>query len=144
MADIDVKASSWKYVEVGRVVLFLRGTLAGRLAAIVEIIDHKRVRNPSEDVETYLSNQVLIDGPSKDSTVPRHSAPLSNLLLTPIVLNIPRAIGHGPLKKKWEEDEVDSKWSESPWAKAQAQREKRKNLTDFERFKVMRLRKQVR
>ena len=44
MADIDVKASSWKLVEVGRVVTFLRGTYAGRLAAIVEIVDHKRVR----------------------------------------------------------------------------------------------------
>ena len=43
MAEIDVVASSWKTVEVGRVVLFVRGTYEGRLAAIVEIVDHKRV-----------------------------------------------------------------------------------------------------
>jgi len=43
MAEIDVIASKWRMVEVGRVVLFNNGPHAGRLAAIVEIIDHKRV-----------------------------------------------------------------------------------------------------
>lgn len=42
-SNIDVIASQWKYVEVGRVVLFLKGPFAGRLATIAEIIDHKRV-----------------------------------------------------------------------------------------------------
>lgn len=44
MADIDVKVASWKLVEVGRVVLIRRGPFAGKLAAIVEIVDHRRVR----------------------------------------------------------------------------------------------------
>ena len=44
MGDADVTASSWKLVEVGRVALFSAGTYAGKLAAIVQIIDHKRVR----------------------------------------------------------------------------------------------------
>jgi len=39
-----VTTSQWRNVEVGRVVLFSAGPYAGRLAAIVEIIDHKRVR----------------------------------------------------------------------------------------------------
>ena len=43
MAEITVKASAWKLVELGRVVTFLQGEFKGRLAAIVEIIDHKRV-----------------------------------------------------------------------------------------------------
>ena len=48
-AEIEIKASQWRQVEVGRVVLFTHGQYTGRLAAIVEIIDHKRVRleNPS-------------------------------------------------------------------------------------------------
>ncbi|MCJ1443896.1 MAG: hypothetical protein MMC23_004396 [Stictis urceolatum] len=130
MAEITVKASAWKLVELGRVVTFLQGEFKGRLAAIVEIIDHKRV---------------LVDGPSPDSSVPRHSTPLSNVVLTPIVIpNLPRAIGHGPLKKAWEKHEVDSKWTESSAAKSKAKREKRRQLTDFERFKVMKLRKQAR
>jgi large subunit ribosomal protein L14e len=44
MAQIDLKSSSWKLVEVGRVVLIRRGPYTGKLATIVEIIDHKRVR----------------------------------------------------------------------------------------------------
>ena len=43
MGDAEVTASQWKYVEVGRVALFSAGPHAGRLAAIVQIIDHKRV-----------------------------------------------------------------------------------------------------
>lgn len=44
MANIDIHASQWRFVEVGRVVLFTHGLYKDRLAAIVEIIDHKRVR----------------------------------------------------------------------------------------------------
>lgn len=43
-AEIEIKASQWRLVEVGRVVLFTHGQYTGRLAVIVEIIDHKRVR----------------------------------------------------------------------------------------------------
>jgi large subunit ribosomal protein L14e len=43
MGDADIKASSWRLVEVGRVVLVNSGVSEGRLAVIVEIIDHKRV-----------------------------------------------------------------------------------------------------
>lgn len=45
MGEADVKASSWRLVEVGRVVSFSTGPFAGRLAAISEIIDYKRVRS---------------------------------------------------------------------------------------------------
>lgn len=43
MPDIEVNASQWRLVEVGRVILFTHGKYIGRLAVIVEIIDHKRV-----------------------------------------------------------------------------------------------------
>lgn len=43
MPDIEINASQWRLVEVGRVVLFTHGQYTGRLAVIVEIIDHKRV-----------------------------------------------------------------------------------------------------
>lgn len=43
MSNIDVKASNWKLVEVGRVVYIREGLYSGKLAAIVEIIDNKRV-----------------------------------------------------------------------------------------------------
>lgn len=44
MGSVEVTASAWRLVEVGRVVLFASGEHATKLAVIVEIIDHKRVR----------------------------------------------------------------------------------------------------
>ncbi|KAI9880976.1 MAG: hypothetical protein M1830_009470 [Pleopsidium flavum] len=132
MAEIEVKASQWRMVEVGRVVLFVTGPYTGKLAAVVEIIDHKRV---------------LVDGPStkEKHIVPRHASPLGNVILTPIVIpKLPRAAGTGALKKVWEKEEIEKKWEESAWAQNRERRQKRRALTDFERFKVMRLRKQAR
>ncbi|KAF1808773.1 60S ribosomal protein L14 [Eremomyces bilateralis CBS 781.70] len=132
MGDATVVTSSWRLVEVGRVVLFAGGPYDGRLAAIVEIIDHKRV---------------LIDGPSAsaDKVVPRHSAALAGLSLTPIVIpKLPRAIGNAGLKTKWNEAQVEKTFAESAWAKTRARKDKRKTLNDFERYKVMRLQKQKR
>ena len=48
------------------------------------------------------------------------------------------------MAKAWEKAGVEEKWAESAWAKRREQREKRRGLSDFERFKVLRLRKQVR
>lgn len=91
--------------------------------------------------------QVLIDGPASEESkvVPRHSAPLSNISLTPHVIEkLPRAIGNGSLRKVWEKEGVEEKYTNSQLAKLKAQRERRRQLNDFERFKVMRLKKQVR
>lgn len=45
MGEAVIEGSNWRLVEVGRVVV-INGDhpFAGRLGAIVEIIDHKRVR----------------------------------------------------------------------------------------------------
>ena len=43
MTEHGIKATGWKLVEVGRVVMFNDGPYSGRLAVIVEIIDHRRV-----------------------------------------------------------------------------------------------------
>jgi large subunit ribosomal protein L14e len=98
------------------------------------------------DQETY-SLQVLVEGPSSKSEIatPRHAAPLSSLSLTGIVLpKLPRGAGTAALKKQWEAAGVDAKWTESAYAKKLEKASRRKQLSDFERFKVMRLRKQVR
>ncbi|KAH8815553.1 ribosomal protein L14-domain-containing protein [Xylogone sp. PMI_703] len=123
MGDADIQTSSWRLVEVGRVVLGETGAIEGKLAAIVEIIDHKRV---------------LIDSPS----VPRQPVSLADVTLTPLLLTIPRSARSGVVNAQWEEDSIDAKWAESAWAKKRDQRERRQALTDFERFQVMRLKKQ--
>ncbi|KAL3422282.1 ribosomal protein L14 [Phlyctema vagabunda] len=132
MGDAEIKASQWRLVEVGRVVLIHGGSQDGKLAAIVEIIDHKRV---------------LIDGPSTDSktAVPRQAVALAHLILTPLVLaKLPRSARTGVVKAAWEKAGIEAKWQESTWAKKRSQKERRRALTDFERFKVLRLRKQAR
>ena len=89
---------------------------------------------------------MLIDGPStkEDQVVPRQPIATKILSLTPWVIpNLPKAAGTGAVKKAWEKNEIDNKWLESSWAKKRDQQDKRRNLTDFERFKVMRLKKQV-
>ena len=64
--------------------------------------------------------------------------------MTPFVIpQLPRAAGTGPVRRLWEKNEIDQKWAESSWAKKTEQQDKRRNLGDFERFKVMRLKKQV-
>lgn len=44
MSEIDITLAQWKLVEVGRLVLIRRGPYTGKLAAVVEIVDHRRVR----------------------------------------------------------------------------------------------------
>lgn len=61
MGDADIKASQWRLVEVGRVVLIHGGPSDGKLATIVEIIDHKRVRfreRIRENKEDTVTNSI--------------------------------------------------------------------------------------
>ena len=92
------------------------------------------------------NHQALVDGPSKnlDMTVPRHATALGNVVLTHIVIpKLPRAAKRGAVARAWEKNEVEQKWEESAWAKRRAIREKRRSLSDFDRFRVLKLNKQV-
>src|SRR5690554_1813535 len=105
------------------------------------------MREPSRLELGANCRQVLIDGPSTDSktAVPRQSIALARLILTLLVLdNLNRGSRTGTVKSVWEKAGIEAKWQESAWAKKRAQRERRRALTDFERFKVLRLRKQAR
>ena len=117
-----VKAANWRLVELGRVVLINNKDLA----TIVEIIDQKRV---------------LVDGPKFQ----RQSIALAKVVLTPIVLpNMTRGARTYTVTKKWAAAEIDSKWAASTWAKKLASKQRRSELSDFERFQVLVLKKQRR
>lgn len=59
MGDAEVTANNWKLVEVGRVAIFRKGQYNGKLAAIVQIIDHKRVCLSAFNEElTLLQNRI--------------------------------------------------------------------------------------
>lgn len=94
-----------------------------------------------------MISQVLVDGPSADEklAVTRQAIALSNVLLSPLVIStLNRGSRHGEVKKQWVKAEIDSKWKETNWAKKREQNDRRKGLSDFDRFKVLRLKKQRR
>ncbi|TRM69764.1 ribosomal protein L14-domain-containing protein [Schizophyllum amplum] len=117
-----------RFVEVGRLVILKAGPYAGKVAVIVEIIDH---------------NRALIDGPTTD--VPRQSYPLKHVTLTRFCLTkLPRGSRSGVVKKAIEAEGTIGKWEASSWAQKMAAVKKRRSLNDFGRFSVMLAKKQRR
>jgi len=103
------------------VVLLKSGPSTGKIAVIVEIIDH---------------NRAIIEGPT--TSVPRQPFPYRHLTLTPLALTkLPRAASSGVLKKQLEKEGTIAKWEKSAWAQKRAHVEKRRSLNDFGRFGVM-------
>ncbi|RKP08759.1 60S ribosomal protein L14 [Thamnocephalis sphaerospora] len=131
MASVDYGRTCSNFarmVEVGRVVVLSYGSDTGKLAVIVDIVDH---------------NRVLVDGPT--TGVVRQAIGLKRVTLTPLVLKkLPRAVRTSTLRKVIEAQNLSEQWAKTAWAKKIAARETRKSLSDFDRFKVMRLKKQVR
>lgn len=83
----------------------------------------------------------MIDGPS----IARQSIALGKVVLTPLVLEkLPRGSRTGTVTKKWAAAGIDAKWAATAWAKKLAARKTRANLSDFERFQVLVLKKQRR
>ncbi|KAJ1898809.1 hypothetical protein LPJ66_002513 [Kickxella alabastrina] len=127
--DTDARQGSFKrLVEVGRVVLINTGVNAGKIATIVDIVDH---------------NRAIVDGPT--TNVPRQIIAFKNVVLTDIVVKrLPRTIGSKALAKFLEKEQVVEAWQKSAWAQKIESRKRRANMSDFDRFKLMRLKKQQR
>ncbi|KAJ1504165.1 hypothetical protein HMI54_007365 [Coelomomyces lativittatus] len=115
------------YVQVGRVVLINNGKNTGKLAVIVDIIDH---------------NRAILDGPTTD--VRRFSCSYKCMTLTPILVKkVPRSASTEVLSKILADKDIKAIWNESRPAKRLAKRQIRQSLTDFDRFKVYRLKKRA-
>ena len=57
--------------------------------------------------------------------------------LTPLKVDIHHSARHGTVRKAWEAAEITKKWNESTWAKKLEAQKKRAQLSDFDRFKLM-------
>ena len=112
-----------RFVEVGRVIIINYGPLAGKLAVIVDIL---------------TTTKVIIQG--LKGGVRRQELSLRRVTLTDEKINIKRGAKREEVFKAIEDYKLEDKFKESHYAKKLAIREKRANLTDFDRFKVMRLR----
>ncbi|KAG0169650.1 hypothetical protein DFQ28_005900 [Apophysomyces sp. BC1034] len=123
-----VQGSFKRQVEVGRVAIINYGPDAGKLAVIVEIVDH---------------NRALIEGPT--TGVVRQAFPYRRMTLTPLVVkDLPRGAGQKVVKKYLEKNQTIAAWNKTSWAQKIARREVRANLSDFDRFKLRKLRSQRR
>ena len=112
-----------KFVEIGRVIIINYGPFAGKLAVIVDVL---------------TTTKVVIQG--LKGGVRRQELSLRRVTLTDDKINIKRGAKREEVFKAIEEYKLEEKYKKSNIAKKLALREKRANLTDFDRFKVMRLR----
>jgi len=58
------------------------------------------------------------------------------LTLTDIKVDISPGARSGAIRKQYEKDDVNSKWSKTSYAKKIATREAKRNMNDFDRFKA--------
>jgi large subunit ribosomal protein L14e len=86
----------------------------------------------------------LVDGPVSETGVPRQLIPYKQLALTDIKIDISRKPSLADLESAFKGEGVNGQWEATAWAKKIAAKRKRANLTDFERFRVMRKKQEVR
>merc|ERR1712032_1527180 len=118
-----------RHVEVGRVILITYGPDTGKLATIIDIVDQ---------------NKCLIDGPVEITGVHRQVVSFKRLTLTNFKLNIQVNARSNSLKKAWKQDDIETKWQNTNLAKKMTAKMKKDNLTDFQRFQIMEVRKEKR
>ena len=112
-----------RFVEVGRVIVINYGPLAGKLAVIVDIL---------------TTTKIIIQG--LKGGVRRQELSLRRVTLTDYKINIKRGAKREEVFKAIDEYKLEEKFKNSTYSKKCELRQKRANLTDFDRFKVMRLR----
>ena len=85
---------------------------------------------------------MLIDTPSDSFT--RQAIQINYLDLTPVLIEgLSRPATIDELKQEWKSIDIEGQWNETEQAKKLKQKRLRANLTDFERFKVVKLTKEV-
>ena len=113
-----------KFVQVGRVARINYGPLEGKLATIVDIVTDQRV---------------LVDGEG----IQRQVIPISRLQLTRQVLKLGRGSRTGAVRKIIAKENVAQTFAKTTLGRHYANQQRRENLTDFERFKVLVLRRRL-
>ena len=67
----------------------------------------------------------------------------NNLQLTDFKINISRSAREKQLRKAYDDANISTKWEQTSWAKRIAQKARKQQLSDFDRFKLRVLRQQV-
>merc|ERR1712087_515864 len=85
--------------------------------------------------------RVIVDGPT--TGVLRQQIPIKWLALTGLKCNIERGAREKTLKAALNAEDIFGKWEKTNWCKKMRGEEARKQLNDFDRFKVMLAKKKI-
>lgn len=108
--------------QVGRVCVVNFGPDVNKLCVLLDFID---------------SNDALITGPEGITGVSRQKISFKRLSMTPWKLNIVPGQTDGSVAKLFESDGIWAKWLKHPQYLKEVRKQRRLELTDFERFQVM-------
>ena len=111
-----------RLVEVGRVIIVNYGQLVGNFAVIVDILTPTKV----------IVQELKVKGDIK-----RQELSLTNVTLTEDKVDIEKGAKKEEVLKAIEEYKIENKYKKSNFGKKVEIRQKRANLTDFDRFKDM-------
>jgi len=106
------------------VIYMVSGPLQGKICAVVNIVDQ---------------NRVLVDGPC--TGVRRQVVNLKNVHITKFRIRIPHTASTPMVREQWELRHVSESWESSRWCKNLRAKQISENLSDFERFKLWKLKK---
>merc|ERR1712194_11520 len=121
------KMSADMLMQVGRVVYVNYGPAKGSLAVVVDMVDE---------------NRILVEGPTTNE--PRQLIPIKRLTLTKFRINkVLRNQKQSVLKKNIQDFKLEKRFSETGMAKKMNQQNTRANLSDFDRFRALVLRRKL-
>lgn len=112
--------------EVGRVCIVNYGEDAGKLCVILDFVD---------------STRALVDGPKSITGVARGTIPFRRLSCTSLYMKILKSSRTRKVEEAFKKNNIAAKFAKLPWGRKLARNKLRRNLTDYDRFQVMLLRK---
>lgn len=112
-------------VEIGRIGYVAYGRNAGKPVVIVDVIDQ---------------NRALIDGPC--SKVKRQPIRFKRLRLTKLKLSLDHSAPTKVVEAQWTKNKISEEWKKCFQFQKLLADKRRKDLSDFGRFKVYRLKQQ--
>jgi len=119
--SLNEKGLFKRFAQIGRVVLVQYGPDAGKLATIIDIVDH---------------NRALVDGPETLTGVRRQVINFKWIALTDHVVEAPRNARAKTLAAAWAKAGTMDKWAKSAWAKKAEAKKAKAASTDMQRFQA--------
>jgi len=121
------------FVEIGRIAVINSGPSKGKFCVIVNIVDHRRV----------LIDAPRVKGSNNETDVKRQTYPTRHLRLTRFKLRLRHDENHDVISKMWNDSKVTEKVLNTRYVRRQLNSQKKANLTDFERFKLYKVKQRV-